>query len=107
MFQSLTKNENDQVPERIPASKRADQTAGLYVENLHYSPNSITELRRLAETNPELAEKIIDGQNDAVRLSNVSEWVGFGVTGAIALTAIIGFVFVVVNLGWWQSLTFI
>lgn len=102
----MSNKKSDNLPGKVPASKREDTGGGLYVENLHYNPNSITELRRLAETNPDLAEKIIDGQNNAVKLSNVSEWVGICVTGIIAMTAIVGFVVVVVKLGWWQSIAF-
>jgi hypothetical protein len=104
-----SRKDRGKLPDRTPASDRRKGTNpnSLIVENFHYTPNSITELRRLAETNPELAEKIVDAQDRASRRFAVSEWLGLGVAGSIAIVAILGFVLIVVELGWWQSIVFV
>ncbi|WP_141246486.1 hypothetical protein [Actibacterium ureilyticum] len=96
------------LPDRVPANARdRENVNALYVENFHYSPNSISELRRLAESNPELAEKIVDSQDRVARLYSISEWIGMVVSAVLGLSIIAGFVSMVVNLGWWQSLAFV
>lgn len=90
-----------------PLVENDNGAKSLHVENFHYNPNSLTELRKIAETNPELASKIVDSQTKVARWYNISEWVGFGVAGVIALAVIVGFVAIVVQLGWWQSIAFL
>lgn len=77
------------------------------IENFHYSSNDLAELRRLAEVNPDLANKVVESQNEANRLHEVSERFGIGVAGALALAVVAGFVIFVVKLGWWQSIVFV
>lgn len=79
----------------------------LKVGTLNYTANSLTEIRKIAETNPELAEKIVDSQYKVARWYHVSELVGISVAAAVAIVIILGFVQIVVWLGWWQSLAFI
>lgn len=100
---------NDDNQNNVPevSSDTLDGVNSLKVDNFYYSPNSLTELRKIAEVDPELAGKIVDSQTKAVRWFNVSEWVGIAVAGSIAIAIILGFVLIVVHLGWWQSVAFL
>lgn len=74
------------------------------VDNLHYHPNEITELRRLAEQNPELAHKIVDFKVEAVRLKDRSFRIGIVSTALLAVTIVISACVTLIYLGPWQSL---
>ncbi|MCY1664593.1 hypothetical protein [Rhizobium sp. SL86] len=66
---------------------RRDGGRFLAINNLHYHANEISELRRLAETNPELAEKIID-QRDRSE-ARVAASYNFGVGATVVLLTIL------------------
>lgn len=79
----------------------------LYIGELNYSPNDLTELRRIAEQNPELAEKLIDNKERADIREDRSFRIALFLTVFMVL-AIVGIGgWTVVNLGWWQSFLFI
>ena len=79
----------------------------LYVEHLEYHANDMTELRRIAETDPELARVIVASNSEANRLADGSFRLGLIVSAFLALAAIIGFVAIVIYVGWWQSIAFL
>ena len=95
--------------ENLPALDGPDAPLdpSINIGTINYNPNSLTELRKIAEKNPSLAEKIVDSQYRAGRWFSISEIVGMSVAAMIALAGIAGFVFIVVKLGWWQSIVFI
>lgn len=100
---------NDEKPNSLPAGSDGDLDGikSLSVDVFNYNPNSLTELRKIAESNPDLASKIVDSQTKGMKWANISEWFGIAVAGALGLTAILGFVAIVVKLGWWQSVAFL
>lgn len=66
---------------------RRDGGRFLAINNLHYHANEISELRRLAETNPGLAEKIID-QRDRSE-ARVAASYNFGVGATVVLLTVL------------------
>jgi hypothetical protein len=106
----MVKSSNESnLPDRIPASRSGRTSGGQYlsIENFHYTTNDLTELRKLAEVNAELAHKVVESQTKATTMRETSERIGIVVAGTLAMTAVVGFVVFVVKLGWWQSIVFV
>lgn len=102
---------NHNLPEPTNPDDRDSSSNGggnyLYIGELNYSPNYLTELRKLAERNPELAEKYIDNKERADIREDRSFRIALFLTVFMVL-AIVGIGgWTVVNLGWLQSLVFI
>lgn len=74
---------------------------------MHYHPNDLTELRRLSETNPALAREVVEANREATRLMDKSFRLGMVVTAGLAATILAGTVYIVVNVGVWQTIVFI
>lgn len=76
----------------------------LRVDNFHYKANDLTELRRLAETSPELANKVVETRDRMHRRENNSYMLGLIVTSVVAIALICTAGAALIFLGWWQSL---
>lgn len=75
--------------------------------DLHYTPNDIAELRRLANEHPDLAKAVVSGRHDlAVREENTVR-LGMVVTASLATVIVLVAGFTFVGLGWWQSICFV
>lgn len=105
---------NDAPEEKLPENTgAAKQNAGgssinaLRIDNLHYMPNSLTELRRLAQEHPDLAKDVVDAQREAKRLDAGSERIGLYAALILALFCVTGAVIIVITLGWWQTMAFV
>lgn len=61
----------------------------LNVEHLHLHGNDLAELRRIAETNPDLAERIIEHRDAEDRREHVSFRLGLVSTAILALAILI------------------
>lgn len=79
----------------------------LRIDHFHYNPHALTELRKLAETSPELASDVVKAQREAKRLDAGSERVGILAALMLGMVCVIGAVIIVIKLGWWQTLIFI
>jgi hypothetical protein len=64
-------------------------------------------LRRLSETNPDLANKIVDHQENRDIRGEKSYRIALCVAGVLAITIVAGGSFVLVALGIWQAITFV
>lgn len=95
-------------PAKGEGGSRGDGSGNhLYVKQLNYHPNDIGELRRLAEQNPELAHKLVDNREAEHRREENSFRLGLYVSGALAIVLTCGGAYVLVNIGWWQTIVFV
>ena len=94
MAETLPPSPNDNGSDRSRGSPRF-----LAIKELHYHPNDITELRKLAEISPELASKVIDSNDKADSRVNTSYRFGLVSTAFILLGALAAFSFVLVTAG--------
>ena len=79
----------------------------LYVNTLNYNANDLTELRKLSDSNPELAHKIVDNQDRRNQREANSYRIALMVAGFVALALVAGGSFVLVGLGWIQTISFV
>ena len=99
----------------LPVRKNDDGTGAnagdggqhLYVNTLNYQANDLAELRKLAETSPELASKLLDTQERQGARKENSYRLGLAVAGVITLAIIGGSSYVLVQIGWWQTVVFV
>ncbi|WP_282029226.1 hypothetical protein [Paracoccus marcusii] len=104
---------SDKNLDNLPASQqssgaRDEQSRALYyVENLHYHANDLTELRRIAETNPELASEIVQSNLATNRLVDGSYRLGLILASVLAFILAAGVVTIALVLGVWQTIVFI
>lgn len=101
----MSENTSNTPAERGNGARHGDVRA-LYVENLHYHTNDIAELRRLAEVDPGLAREVLAANRDAMRRMDGSFRLGIVVTASLASLLVVGTVYVIVNIGWWQAVIF-
>ena len=75
--------------------------------DVHYTPNDIAELRKLADDHPDLAKQIVHDRRLFAVLESNTERLGmfFAIVLGIALVA--GTSYTLVRLGWWQSIMFV
>ena len=95
-------SENDTPPaQNSPPGRAGDGGSDnhLNIGNLHYHPNELSELRKIAEINPELAHKVIDQRERSESREETSFRIGLGSAFILLVTLIIGTVYVVVNAG--------
>lgn len=71
----------------------------LSIDSLHYHANDLAELRKLAESSPLLAEKIIDQRDREHARENTSFRIGLLSTIALVMFAIGSLTFMLVKLG--------
>ena len=62
----------------------------LYVNTLNYNANDLTELRKLSDSNPELAHKIVDNQDRRNQREANSYRIALMVAGFVALALVAG-----------------
>jgi hypothetical protein len=73
-------------------ARTSSDNSGINIENLNYTASDVDALRRMAEVNPELAERIVDQRDRENQRENVSY--RFGVVAAsVLLIAILAFTF--------------
>lgn len=93
---------NEQVPVP-PQGSDEGGNAGVHntlnVDNLHIHGNDIRELTRLAQTDPDLAHKIVDQAADQARLEADSYRLALVVSLILFVAIIIGVAYVVVHSG--------
>lgn len=75
--------------------------------DVHYSPNDIAELRKLAESHPDLAKQVVKDRRDFVVLDNNTERLGMVLATVLGVVLIVGASVTLVKLGWWQSIMFV
>lgn len=92
-------------PERVRARDR--DARALFIENLHYHATDMSELRRIAEADPVLAHKIVDNAADENRMIAGSYRLGLIVTAILAAVVLAGAAYIIVNIGWWQTIVFV
>lgn len=87
--------------------KDADQTRVLNIDNLHLHANEIDSLRRLSETDPELARVIVDQKDQFSRRDHASY--RFGIISALVMVLgiLASLSFILVNLGILLSLVLV
>lgn len=105
----LSDNANLPAARSNGASGSEDDAGGqhLYVNTLNYRANDLAELRKLAETSPELANKLLENQDRQNSRSERSYRLGLGMAGLITLAIVAGGSYVLVSLGWWQTVVFV
>lgn len=79
----------------------------LYVDTLNYNASDLTELRKLAATNPDLAKKVLDLQDRKDRRKDRSYRLGLVFTCVLAIVIICSGTYLLVNVGLWQALAFV
>jgi hypothetical protein len=79
----------------------------LNIENFHYTANELAELRRIAERNPELADKLVDHKERAEIREDKSFRLGLICASTIAIVLFGGVCYTIVQLGVWQSIVFV
>ena len=75
--------------------------------DVHYTPNELSELKKLADDHPELAARIVSNRSQEVLLSHRTERLGMLLAVAFGLVLISGTAWTLVSLGWWQSIMFV
>ncbi len=68
---------------------------------------TLAELRRLCETSPELAHKIIDNEERQAIREARSEMLGIVIAGVPAVAMIGAGAYVLVRIGWWQAIVLV
>ncbi|MBA86112.1 hypothetical protein ACSSNL_13480 [Thalassobius sp. S69A] len=101
-MQDDPKNNLPGEPGRDPNSSTNGRA--LYVKDLHYHATSLTELRRLAETNPDLAEKVVDQEDRRHQREDSSFKLALIVTGFLATLMLTAFVSIAYLFGLFQSI---
>lgn len=107
-FVQLSNDSSDNLPQdpRRPQARPSPGRA-IYIDSLHYHPNDMSELRRINDTNPELAAAIVSANLEATRREDGSFRLGLIVTALLAAVILGGTAYIVVNVGWWQTIAFI
>lgn len=98
---------DDNLPDDPSSGARGGSPRAIYIDSLHYHPNDLTEIRRIAESNPDLAMSIVDGNREANQLATGSYRLGLIVAGGLACLLVSGFVFVAVKVGFLAALGYI
>jgi len=87
---------------------RAPNRLNLNVKgDLHLQPNDIAELRKLADSHPELAQQIANDRRDQTVLENNTERLGMLFAAVLGIVLIVGTSLTLISLGWWQSIMFV
>lgn len=81
------------------AGRESYENRYLHIKNLHYHPNDLSELRKIAESNPELADKIVDQRDRSEARTDGSFRLGLVSALVLLVVLILGTVYVVVNAG--------
>jgi len=89
------------------SSNKGGESNALYVNTLNYNANDLTELRKLAESSPEIAGRVLENQERQHQRKENSYRLALLVAGVISLTLVAGGAYVLVGLGWFQTLLFI
>lgn len=101
-------SDDPKLPASRPEPQQNEQASNhLYVGELNYHANDLSELRRLSEVNPELANKIVENQERASIREDRSFRLGLIVATVLALAMVGGGAYVVVGIGWWQTIVFV
>lgn len=79
----------------------------LYVDTLNYRANDLTELRKLAETNPDIAKQVLDLQDWKDRRKERSYRLGLVFTSLIAISILACGTYLLVNVGVWTTVAFV
>lgn len=75
--------------------------------DVHLTPNDIAELRRLADSHPDLAAQVVKDRRDLAVLDNNTERLGMILAVLLGVSLIVGASVTLVKLGWWQSTMFV
>lgn len=75
--------------------------------DVHLTPNDISELRKLADTHPDLAKQIVKDRREFVVLDNNTERLGMVLAVFLGFALVAGTSYTLVQLGWWQSIMFV
>lgn len=91
-----------------PSGGEGDDSRHITVHgDIHVAGNDIAELRRLADSHPELAQQVVaDRMNSSIIESN-TERLGMVLAVILGVTLIGGAAYTFASLGWWQSMMFI
>ena len=97
-------SKKDKPPARNSHPSRAGSSANhnslnIDISNLHYHPNDLSELRKIAEISPELAEKLIAQKDRSEDRETSSFRIGIVSTLLLLALLIIGTVYVVIYAG--------
>ena len=75
--------------------------------DLHYQANDIAELRKLADSHPDLAAQISADRHKEFIVAERTERLGMALAVVFGVVLILGTSWTLVKLGWWQSLMFV
>ena len=85
-----------------------DPTLGVVIQgDVHLTPNDIAELRKLADSHPDLAKQIVDDRREFVVIDNNTTRLGMILAIILGVALVIGTSYTLVKLGWWQSIMFV
>ena len=74
------------------------------IENLHLHANDLHALSKIAESDPELANKIVDQRDNEDRRYNTSYRFGVGASAVLVSVVVLSFTMTLINLGVWATL---
>ena len=94
------------LPDR-PVPKKQNNNSGefdpdvraLRVDNLHYHGNDLAEIRRISESNPQLAEQIVSSIDSQNKREEVSYRFGLITTSILLITIFVAFAIIATNVG--------
>lgn len=95
----MSTNENPPVRNEPSKGRQDKHSNTLNVNNLHVHGNDLRELTKLAQINPDLANKVVDQRDRQSAREEGSFRIGLAATLTLLVVLIIGVVYVVVNAG--------
>ena len=93
-----------------PASKADRSDGGRDIKiygNVHFTPNDIAELRKLADSHPDLARQLANDRHSIAISNQRTERLGMIMAVIFGCVLIGGSSWTLVQLGWWQSIMFV
>ncbi len=75
--------------------------------DFYHHPNDISELRKLADSHPDLAKQIVADRRAQHQAEHRTERMGMVLAVVFGVVLISGASWTLVQLGWWQSLMFV
>lgn len=75
--------------------------------DVHYTPNDIAELKKLADDHPQLAAQIVSDRREQAISSQRTERLGMVLAVVFGVVLVAGTVWTLIGLGWWQSIMFV
>ena len=72
--------------------------------DFHYQANDLAELKKLADAHPDLAKHVVEDRHKEFILKQNSERLGMILASVVGVSLILGVVWAMVDLGWWQSI---